>query len=98
MLRNMATSLIRFERIKTTDAKAKELKRVVDKLVTLGKRSDLHARRQALAFVRDKTMVSKLFNEISPRYQDRAGGYTRIIKVGFRHGDNAPISIVEFVK
>jgi len=97
-LRNMATSIIKYEKIRTTDAKAKELKKVADKLVTLGKRGDLHARRQALSFVRDRAMVGKLFDELSARYRDRAGGYTRIMKIGCRAGDNAPISVVEFVQ
>ncbi len=98
MLRNMATSIIKYGKIRTTDSKAKELKRVADKLVTLGKRGDLHARRQAASFVRDREMVGKLFGELSVRYQNRAGGYTRVIKVGNRIGDRAPMSIVEFVQ
>jgi large subunit ribosomal protein L17 len=98
MLRNMATSIIKYEKIRTTDSKAREIKRVADKLVTLGKRGDLHARRQAASFVRDRAMVGKLFDELSARYRDRAGGYTRVIKVGCRIGDNAPMSIVEFVQ
>ena len=98
MLRNMATSIIKYEKIRTTDAKAKELKKVADKLVTLGKRGDLHARRQALSFVRDRAMTGKLFDELSARYRGRAGGYTRIIKIGRRAGDNAPMSVVEFVQ
>ncbi len=98
MLRNMVTSIIKHGKIRTTDSKAKELKRVADKLITLGKRGDLHARRQAASFVRDRDMVGKLFGELSVRYQNRAGGYTRIIKVGNRIGDNAPMSIVEFVQ
>jgi len=97
MFRNMVTSLIEHGRITTTDIKAKELKRLGDKMVTLGKRGDLHARRQALAVVRDRDAVKKLFEEISPRFTTRPGGYTRVIKVGFRHGDNAPLSLVEFV-
>ena len=97
MLRNMATSIIKYEKIRTTDSKAQELKRVADKLVTLGKRGDLHARRQASSFVRDRAMVGKLFDELSERYRTREGGYTRVIKVGHRIGDNAPISIVEFI-
>ena len=97
-MRNMATSIIKYEKIRTTDSKAKELKRVADKLVTLGKRGDLHARRQAASFVRDRAMVGKLFDELSVRFRDREGGYTRVIKVGFRVGDNAPISIVEFLQ
>lgn len=98
MLRNMATSIIKFEKIKTTDSKAQELKRVTDKLVTLGKRGDLHARRQALSFVRDRAMVAKLFDELSERYRNRAGGYTRVIKLGSRAGDNAPMSIIELIQ
>jgi len=98
MLRNMVTSFIEHESIRTTDSKAKELKKVAEKMVTLGKRGDLHARRQALAYVRTTSMVAKLFDELSTRYRDRAGGYTRIVKLGFRNGDNAPESIVEFVK
>ena len=98
MLRNMATSIIKYEKIRTTESKAKELKKVADKLVTLGKRGDLHARRQALSFVRDRAMVGKLFDELSTRYQSRMGGYTRIVKIGSRIGDNAPMSIIEFVK
>ena len=98
MLRNMATSIIKHEKIRTTDSKAKELKKVADKLVTLGKRGDLHARRQALSFVRDRAIVGKLFDELSERYRERAGGYTRIVKIGFRIGDNAPMSVVEFVR
>ncbi|MCX7981584.1 MAG: 50S ribosomal protein L17 [Syntrophales bacterium] len=97
MFRNMITSLLVHEKIKTTDMKAKELKRLADKMVTLGKRGDLHARRQALAFVRSKAAVKKLFEEISPRFANRAGGYTRVIKLGYRHGDNAPLALVEFV-
>jgi len=93
----MITSLIVHERIKTTEIKAKELKRIADKMITLGKRGDLHARRQALAYVRDKSAVKKLFEEISPRFAGRAGGYTRVIKLGFRPGDNAPVSLVEFI-
>ncbi len=98
MLRNMATSIIKYGKIRTTEAKAQELKRVADKLVTLGKRGDLRARRQALSFVRDREMVGKLFDELSERYRSREGGYTRVIKVGFRIGDNAPMSIVEFIQ
>ncbi len=98
MLRNMATSILKYEKIRTTDSKAKELKRVVDKLITLGKRGDLHARRQAAAFVRDRAMVGKLFDELSTRFRNREGGYTRVIKVGCRIGDNAPVSIVELIQ
>jgi len=97
MLRNMVTSFIDKESIQTTDTKAKELRRVAEKMVTLGKRGSLHARRQALAYVRSAAAVKKLFEDLSLRYRDRAGGYTRIIKLGFRTGDNAPVSLVEFV-
>jgi large subunit ribosomal protein L17 len=98
MLRTMVTSLLKYEKIQTTDMKAKELKKVADKMITLGKRGDLHARRQAAAYVRERDMVGKLFGEISERYRDRAGGYTRIVKTGYRAGDNAPMSIIEFVR
>ena len=98
MLRNMVTSFIDHESIQTTDAKAKELKRVAEKMVTLGKRGSLHARRQALGYVRSAKTVKKLFDELSVRYRERAGCYTRIVKLGFRTGDNAPVSLVEFVK
>ncbi len=97
MFRNMVTSVIKHERIRTTDAKAKEVRKIAEKMITLGKRGDLHARRQALAFVRDKEMVKKLFGELSERYRERHGGYTRIVKVGYRAGDNAPVSILEFI-
>ncbi|MBN1474842.1 MAG: 50S ribosomal protein L17 [Syntrophaceae bacterium] len=97
MFRNMVTSVIKHERIRTTDTKAKELRKIAEKMITLGKRGDLHARRQALAFVRDKDMVKKLFGELSERYRERNGGYTRIIKAGYRVGDNAPISILELI-
>ncbi len=98
MLRNMVTSLLKYEKITTTDAKAKELRKVAEKMVTLGKRGDLHARRQALSFVRDKEIVAKLFDELSTRYRDYTGGYTRIMKMGSRIGDNAPMSIIEFIR
>jgi large subunit ribosomal protein L17 len=98
MFRNMVTSLFEHERVQTTDAKAKELRRVAEKLITLGKRGDLHARRLVLAYVRDKGVVAKLFDEISPRYAQRPGGYTRIIKVGERRGDGAPVSFLELVQ
>lgn len=97
MLRNMVTSLIEHETIQTTDCKAKELRRLADKMVTLGKRGDIHARRHALKIVRTKTAVKKLFDEVAPRFRDRNGGYTRIIKIGRRIGDNAPVSIIELV-
>jgi large subunit ribosomal protein L17 len=98
MLRNMVTSLLKYEKIRTTDVKAKELKKGAEKMVTLGKRGDLHARRQAAAFVRDKEIVAKLFDDLSVRYRDCEGGYTRIVKMGHRVGDSAPMSIVEFTR
>lgn len=98
MLRNMVTSLLRYESIKTTDSRAKELRKVAEKMITLGKRGDIHARRQALAVVRDREVVTKLFTVLSERYRDRSGGYTRILKVGYREGDNAPVSIIECVR
>ena len=97
MFANMAASLIKHEQIVTTLPKAKELKPIVDKLITLGKRGDLHARRQAISQIRDISMVSKLFETLGPRYKDRQGGYTRVLKAGFRYGDNAPMAVVEFV-
>jgi large subunit ribosomal protein L17 len=97
MFRNMVTSVIKYESIRTTDTKAKELRKLAERMITLGKRGDLHARRQALAIVRDKTLVSKLFGELTERYRNREGGYTRIVKMGFRFGDNAPVSILEYI-
>ena len=97
MFRNMVTSVIKHERIRTTDCKAKELRKLAEKMITLGKKGSLHARRQALAVVRDKSLVSKLFGELTERYRQRAGGYTRIVKTGYRFGDNAPVSILEFI-
>ncbi len=97
MLRNMVTSFFKHEKITTTDTKAKELRRVAEKMITLGKNEGLHARRQAASVVRERGVVKKLFEEISPRYKDRAGGYTRIIKAGFRVGDNAPLAIIELI-
>ena len=94
---NMAGSLIEHEQIKTTLPKAKELRRVVEKLVTLGKRGDLHARRQAAAQLKQDMHVAKLFEVIGPRFADRQGGYIRIMKAGFRYGDMAPMAIIEFV-
>ena len=98
MLRTMVTSFLKHEKIKTTDLKAKELRKVAEKMISLGKRGDLHARRQAAAYVREREMVGKLFGELSARYRDRSGGYTRIVKMGYRAGDNAPMSIIEFVR
>lgn len=97
MLRNMVTSIIKHERIRTTDTKAKELRKWAEKMITLGKKGSLHARRQALAVVRDNDTVGKLFGELAERYRNREGGYTRIIKAGYRFGDNAPVSIIEFI-
>src|SRR5215472_5568840 len=97
MFANMAAALIKHEQIITTLPKAKDLRPIVEKLVTLGKRGDLHARRQAVAEIRDIAMVKKLFEVIGPRYKDRAGGYTRVLKAGFRHGDSAPVAVIEFV-
>lgn len=98
MFRNMVTSLLAQERIITTDAKAKELRSVAEKMITLGKRGDLHAHRQAASFIREKAVVTKLFNTIAPRYKERQGGYTRIIKLGPRAGDAAPMSVIELVE
>ncbi len=97
MFANMANALIKHEQIRTTLPKAKELRGVVDRLVTLGKRGDLHARRQALSRLEDRAMVEKLFTALKDRYADRPGGYTRVLRDGFRHGDNAPMAIVELV-
>lgn len=97
LLRSLVTSLLQHERIETTESKAKELRRVADQMITLGKRGDLHARRQALAFVLDEGVVAKLFGEIAEKYADRNGGYTRILKLGPRQGDNAPMAIIELV-
>ena len=93
----MVTSLLEHERIRTTDAKAKEVRGLADKMITLGKRGDLHARRQALAVIRDKEVTAKVLGELAERYRERAGGYTRIIKVGNRAGDAAPQAIIELV-
>ncbi len=97
MFANMAVALIKHEQIKTTLPKAKDLRRVVDRIITLGKRGDLHARRQALSSLRDDAIATKLFDQLGPRYKDRAGGYTRVLKAGFRYGDSAPMAIIELV-
>ena len=97
MFANMAASLIKHEQIVTTLPKAKELRPFVEKLVTLAKRGDLHARRIAISRVRDVNQVRKLFDTIGPRYADRNGGYLRVLKAGFRYGDNAPVAVIEFV-
>jgi large subunit ribosomal protein L17 len=98
LLRNMVTSLLEHERIQTTDAKAKELRGVADRMITLGKRGDLHARRQALGVIRSKTVIAKLFDELATRFRDRPGGYTRVTKLGNRVGDAAPVSIIELLE
>ena len=98
MFRNMVTSLLLHEHLHTTDAKAKELRRWADRMITLGKRGTLHARRQALAFVRSRRVVGKLFDEIAPRFSERPGGYTRITKIGLRRGDAAPMSVIELTE
>jgi large subunit ribosomal protein L17 len=97
MFANMAQALIKHEQILTTLPKAKDLRSVVEKLITLGKRGDLHARRQAIAQIRDVALVKKLFDVLGPRYKDRNGGYTRVLKAGFRFGDNAPLGVIELV-
>ena len=97
MFANMAVALVKHEQIKTTLPKAKELRPVVEKLVTLGKRGDLHARRLLIAKTRDAGTAAKLIDTLAPRYEDRAGGYLRVLKAGFRNGDNAPMAIIEFV-
>ena len=97
MFANMCAALIKHEQITTTLPKAKDLRPIVEKLVTLGKRGGLHARRQAISEIRDVAMVKKLFDVLGPRYKDRHGGYTRVMKAGFRFGDNAPLGVIEFV-
>ncbi|WP_299481600.1 50S ribosomal protein L17 [uncultured Roseibium sp.] len=97
MFANMAASLIKHEQIVTTLPKAKEMKPIIDKLITLGKRGDLHARRQAISQIRDTAMVAKLFDTLGERYKDRNGGYSRVLKAGFRYGDNAPMAVIELV-
>ncbi len=97
MLSNMAVSLLTHEQITTTLPKAKEIRRVADRMVTLGKRGDLHARRQAASYLRDDAAVIKLFSTLAERFKERAGGYTRVLKAGFRHGDAAPMAVVELV-
>jgi large subunit ribosomal protein L17 len=97
MMRNLITALLREEKIQTTDPKAKELRRWVDRVITLGKQGSLHARRQVLSIVQDKVVVRKLFDTIGPRFKDRPGGYTRIIKLGIRRGDAAQMALIELV-
>ena len=98
MFANMAVALLKHEQIKTTLPKAKDLRGVVDRLITLGKRGDLHARRQALSVLRDNTIAAKLFKALAERYKDRPGGYTRVLKAGFRYGDMAPMAVIELVE
>jgi large subunit ribosomal protein L17 len=97
LLSSLANALIKHEQIATTLPKAKELRRVADRLITLAKRGDLHARRQAYARIRDDLMVAKLFETLGPRYAERSGGYTRVLKAGFRYGDSAPMAVIELV-
>ncbi len=97
MLRNQVTSLLQNGKIVTTESRAKELKRIAEKMITLGKRGDLHARRQALAYILDETVVTNLFEKTAPKYAERNGGYTRIVKIGPRKGDGAPMAQIELV-
>jgi large subunit ribosomal protein L17 len=97
MFANMAVALLKHEQIQTTLPKAKDLRRVVDRLITLGKRGDLHARRQAMSVLRDRAITAKLFAELAERYRERPGGYTRVLKAGHRYGDMAPMAVIELV-
>ena len=97
MFANMAVALLKHEQIQTTLPKAKDLRRVVDRLITLGKRGDLHARRQAMSVLRDRAITAKLFAELAERYKERPGGYTRVLKAGHRYGDMAPMAVIELV-
>jgi len=97
MFRNMVTSLFRYEQLETTDSKAKELRPIAEKMITLAKRGDLHARRQALSYIRDKDVTHRLFEELKDRYSDRQGGYLRIVKKGNRRGDGAPVSVIQLL-
>ena len=97
LFKNMAVSLVEKGRVETTLAKARELRSFADHLVTLGKRNDLHARRQAYSFMRSRTAVQKLFGDLAPRFKDRNGGFTRIFRLGFRHGDSAPMAVIEYL-
>ena len=97
MFRNMVASLLKHEQIKTTLPKAKELKPLVDKMITLGKRGDLHARRQAISYLQDEKIVRKLFDVLPERYKERAGGYSRVLRAGYRYGDSAPMAYIELV-
>jgi large subunit ribosomal protein L17 len=97
MFVNMAVALLTHEQIKTTLPKAKELRRVADKMITLGKRGNLHARRQAVSVLKDKALVGKVFSDLAERYKERTGGYTRVLRAGYRYGDSAPMAIIELV-
>ncbi len=97
LFRGMLTSFFQYDRIETTEAKAKELRGLADQMITLAKRGDLHARRQVLSYLMDEDVVKKLFDEIAPKYADRQGGYTRVIKTGLRKGDAAPLALIELV-
>ncbi len=97
LFRNMVTSLLDHEKIRTTDAKAREVRKLADRMITLGKRGDLHARRRALRVIRSKDVTAKVFGELAERYRERPGGYTRVLKLGARRGDAAPMAIVELV-
>lgn len=98
LFRNLVTSFLRYERIETTEAKAKEIRSIADQMITLGKRGDLHARRQAAAYILDREVVSHLFSDVAPRFSSKEGGYTRLIKTRVRHGDGAPMVIVELTE
>ncbi len=98
LLRNLVTALLQHEAVRTTDAKAKELRRWGDRMITLGKDGSLHARRRAASIIQSQSVVKKLFDEIAPRFRTRNGGYTRVVKIGIRHGDAAPVSLVELVE
>ncbi len=97
MLRNLTTSVLKYGQIRTTEARAKEVRRTVDKMISLGKTGNLHAYRQALAYLMEEDVAKKLFDEIAPKYEDRQGGYTRVVKAGYRRGDGTPMAIVELV-
>lgn len=97
MLRNMTTSVLKYGQIETTEAKAKEVRRIVEKMITLGKQGNLSAYRQALGYLTEEDVAKKLFDEIAPKYEDRQGGYTRVVKAGFRRGDGTPMAIVQLV-
>lgn len=98
MLRGLVTDLLRYERVTTTEAKAKEVRRLAERVITYGRKGDLHHRRMALALLTDKAVVRKLFDELGPRYQERTGGYTRLVRLGPRRGDAAPMAVVELVQ